>query len=202
MNQADMETEKMKMKAGKLYDANYDKELLAERAACADMTHELNQLRPSKAEERDALIRRILGKVKGSCTIVSPFFCDYGYNIEVGENFFANMNCVILDEAPVKFGDNVFVAPNCGFYTAGHPLDAERRNQGLEYARPITVGDDVWIGAGVSVLPGVTIGQGAVIGAGSVVNRDIPPRVLAAGNPCRVIREITEEDKKRYTENA
>ena len=175
-----------------------------------------------------------MGKVKGNCTIVSPFFCDYGYHIEVGENFFANMNCVILDEAPVKFGDNVFVAPNCGFYTAGHPLDAERRNQGLEYARPITVGDDVWncgfytaghpldaerrnqgleyarpitvgddvwIGAGVSVLPGVTIGQGAVIGAGSVVNRDIPPRVLAAGNPCRVIREITEEDKKRYTEN-
>ncbi|MBM6718858.1 sugar O-acetyltransferase [Bacteroides gallinaceum] len=197
-----METEKMKMKAGKLYDANYDKELLAERAACADLIYELNQLRPSKAEERDALVRRILGKVKGNCTIVSPFFCDYGYHIEVGENFFANMNCVILDEAPVKFGDNVFVAPNCGFYTAGHPLDAERRNQGLEYARPITVGDDVWIGAGVSVLPGVTIGQGAVIGAGSVVNRDIPPRVLAAGNPCRVIREITEEDKKRYTENA
>lgn len=197
-----METEKMKMKAGKLYDANYDKELLAERAACADLTYELNQLRPSKVEERDALVRRILGKVKGNCTIVSPFFCDYGYHIEVGENFFANMNCVILDEAPVKFGDNVFVAPNCGFYTAGHPLDAERRNQGLEYARPITVGDDVWIGAGVSVLPGVTIGQGAVIGAGSVVNRDIPPRVLAAGNPCRVIREITEEDKKRYTENA
>ncbi|HJA88560.1 MAG TPA: sugar O-acetyltransferase, partial [Candidatus Parabacteroides intestinavium] len=115
---------------------------------------------------------------------------------------FANMSCVILDEAPVKFGDNVFVAPNCGFYTAGHPLDAERRNQGLEYARPITVGDDVWIGAGVSVLPGVTIGQGAVIGAGSVVNKDIPAGVLAAGNPCRVIREITEEDKKRYTENA
>ena len=136
-----METEKMKMKAGKLYDANYDKELLAERAACADLTYraacadltyELNQLRPSKAEERDALVRRILGKVKGNCTIVSPFFCDYGYHIEVGENFFANMNCVILDEAPVKFGDNVFVAPNCGFYTAGHPLDAERRNQGLD----------------------------------------------------------------------
>ena len=145
--QIDMETEKMKMKAGKLYDANYDPELLAERAACADLTYELNQLRPSKAEERDVLVRRILGKVNGSCTIVSPFFCDYGYNIEVGENFFANMNCVILDEAAVKFGDNVFVAPNCGFYTAGHPLDSERRNKGLEYARPITVGNDVWIGS-------------------------------------------------------
>lgn len=197
-----METEKMKMKAGKLYDANYDKELLAERAACADLTYELNLLRPSKTEERDALVRRILGRVKGNCTIISPFFCDYGYHIEVGENFFANMNCVILDEAPVRFGDNVFIAPNCGFYTAGHPLDAERRNRGLEYARPITVGNDVWIGAGVSVLPGVTIGDGAVIGAGSVVNRDIPPRVLAVGNPCRIVREITEEDKKRYTEGA
>lgn len=193
-----METEKTKMMAGRLYDANYDRELLAEREACADMTYDLNHLRPSASAERDALIRRILGKVKGNCTIISPFFCDYGYQIEVGDNFFANTNCVILDEAPVKFGDNVFVAPNCGFYTAGHPLDAERRNRGLEYARPITVGNDVWIGAGVSVLPGVTIGDGAVIGAGSVVNRDIPPRTLAAGNPCRVIRAITDDDKNRY----
>lgn len=193
-----METEKMKMKAGKLYDANYDKELLAERTACADLTYELNLLRPSKTEERDALVRRILGKVKGNCTIVSPFFCDYGYHIEVGENFFANMNCVILDEATVKFGDNVFVAPNCGFYTAGHPLDAEHRNKGLEYARPITIGHNVWIGAGVSVLPGVTIGDGSVIGAGSVVNKDIPAGVLAAGNPCKVIRMITDEDREKY----
>ena len=192
-------TEKEKMLAGKIYDANYDKELLEARAACADLTYELNSLRPSKAEERNALVKRILGKVKENCTIISPFYCDYGKQIEVGENFFANMNCVILDEAPVRFGDNVFIAPNCGFYTAGHPLDAERRNKGLEYARPITVGNDVWIGAGVSVLPGVTIGDGAVIGAGSVVNRDIPPRVLAAGNPCRVIREITDKDKQRYT---
>ncbi len=195
-----METERMKMLAGKIYDANYDKELLEARAACADLTYELNLLRPSKAEERNALLRRILGKTKGNFTIISPFFCDYGTQIEVGENFFANTNCVILDEAPVRFGDNVFIAPNCGFYTAGHPLDAERRNKGLEYARPITVGNDVWIGAGVSVLPGVTIGDGAVIGAGSVVNRDIPPRVLAAGNPCRVIREITDKDKLRYSD--
>lgn len=193
-----METEKVKMQAGRLYDANYDKELLAERAACADLTFDLNNIRPSEADKRDALVRRILGKAGDNCTIISPFFCDYGYNVEVGDNFFANMNCVILDEAPVRFGDNVFVAPNCGFYTAGHPLDAERRNKGLEYARPITVGNNVWIGAGVTVLPGVTIGDGAVIGAGSVVNRDIPAGVLAVGNPCRVLRQITDEDSRRY----
>lgn len=127
-----------------------------------------------------------------------PFYCDYGYNIEIGENFYANMNCVILDEAKVTFGDNVFIAPSCGFYTAGHPLDVEQRNRGLEYARPIRVGNNVWIGAQVCVLPGVTIGDNTVIGAGSVVNRDIPANVIAAGNPCRVIREITEEDKTKY----
>ena len=189
----------MKAKAGRLYDANYDAELLREREECADKTYELNRLRPSQTAEREALIRSLFGKVKGNFTIVSPFYCDYGYNIEIGENFFANMNCVILDGAKVSFGDNVFIAPNCGFYTAGHPLDAERRNQGLEYAYPITVGDNVWIGANVSVLPGVSIGDNSVIGAGSVVTRSIPANVLAAGNPCRVIREITDEDKKKYT---
>ena len=195
-----METEKMKAKAGKLYDANYDADLLREREACADKTYELNRLRPSQTAEREALIRSLFGKTKRNFTIVSPFYCDYGYNIEIGENFFANMNCVILDGAKVSFGDNVFIAPNCGFYTAGHPLDAERRNKGLEYAYPITVGNNVWIGANVSVLPGVSIGDNSVIGAGSVVTRSIPANVLAAGNPCRVIREITDEDKKKYTE--
>lgn len=195
-----METEKMKAAAGKLYDANYDEQLVQERIACADLTYELNLLRPSQTAERDALIRRLFGKVKGQCTVVSPFFCDYGYNIEVGDNFFMNMNCAVLDGAKVTFGDNVFVAPGCGFYTAGHPLDKERRNQGLEYAFPITIGNNVWIGAQVCVLPGVSIGDNTVIGAGSVVNKDIPANVLAAGNPCRVIREITEDDRKRYTE--
>ena len=195
-----METEKMKAKAGKLYDANYDAELIREREACADKTYELNQLRPSRTAEREALIRSLFGKTQKNFTIVSPFYCDYGYNIEIGENFFANMNCVILDGAKVSFGDNVFIAPNCGFYTAGHPFDVERRNKGLEYAYPITVGNNVWIGANVSVLPGVSIGDNSVIGAGSVVTRSIPANVLAAGNPCRVIREITEEDKKKYME--
>lgn len=116
------------------------------------------------------------------------------HNIEIGENFFANHNTVILDCAKVKFGNNVFVAPNCGFHTAGHPIDAERRNQGLEYAYPITVGDNVWIGAGVQVMPGVTIGSNVVIGGGSVVVKDIPSNVVAVGNPCRVVRPITDED--------
>ena len=194
-----METEKQKASQGRLYDANYDEELLRERTACADLIFEFNHtLRPSQQTEKEALLRRILGKAKNNFTILSPFFCDYGYNIEVGENVFINMNCVVLDEAKVTFGDNVFVAPGCGFYTAGHPLDVEQRNQGLEYALPIVIEDNVWIGGGVSVLPGVTIGTGSVIGAGSVVNRNIPAGVIAAGNPCKVIRPITEADKNKY----
>jgi len=132
-----------------------------------------------------------------SFCITAPFWCDYGYNIEIGENFYTNHNCVILDGAKVKFGDNVFVAPNCGFYTAGHPIDFQRRNAGLEYAYPITVGDNVWFGGGVQVMPGVTIGSNVVIASGSVVNRDIPDNVVAAGNPCRVVRPITQEDLER-----
>lgn len=195
-----MKSEKEKASEGLLYDANYDGQLLRERAECADMTHELNQMRPSMAAEREALLRRMLGRAGKALTILSPFFCDYGYNISIGDNFFMNMNCVILDGAKVTFGDNVFVAPGCGFYTAGHPLDSQRRNSGLEYAYPITVGNNVWIGAQVCVLPGVTIGDNTVIGAGSVVTRSIPANVLAAGNPCRVIRAITEADKERYTQ--
>ncbi len=116
--------------------------------------------------------------------------CDYGYNIEIGENFYANHNLIILDGSKVQFGDNVFIAPNCSFYTAGHPLDAERRNKGLEYAKPIKVGNNVWIGGNVIVLPGVTIGDNTVIGAGSVVNKDIPSNVVAVGNPCKVIKQL------------
>ncbi len=188
----DIMTEKEKAAEGLLYDANNDPELLAEMAAGAEKCFVLNSLPPSKAEERKEAIRNLLGRTGEKFEIRSPFFCDYGYNIEIGENFFMNMNCVILDGAKVTFGDNVFVAPGCGFYTAGHPLDAEQRNRGLEYARPIKVGSNVWIGGNVCVLPGVTIGDNSVIGAGSVVTRDIPSGVVAAGNPCRVIRLIGE----------
>ena len=189
------DTEKAKAQRRELYDANNDPLLRSERTACLEKLHRFNFLPPSQEMERKALIRQIIGNIRDdNFTFVSPFFCDYGYNIEIGCNFFCNTNCIILDEAPVKFGDNVFIAPNCGFYTAGHPLDVRRRNLGLEYALPITVGNNVWICANVCILPGVSIGDNSVIAAGSVVIHDIPSSVLAGGYPCKVIRPITEED--------
>ena len=187
-------TEKEKMLHQKLYDANYDQELLQERLRAKDLCHRYNQLLPSDVEEQETLIQQLLGRTGKRCSVMAPFWCDYGYRISVGNGFFANHNMVILDAGGVTFGDNVFIGPNCGFYTSGHPVDYERRDQGLEYAYPITVGDHVWIGGGVQVMPGVTIGSNVVIGSGSVVTRDIPDDVVAAGNPCRVIRPISERD--------
>ena len=189
--------EKEKMLAGELYNANYDEELIKERMNVKDKCFEYNNIKPSNIEDRTKLMKEILGKYKDNFFIEQPFMCDYGYNIEIGENFYSNHNLIILDANKVKFGNNVFVAPNCGFYTAGHPIDYERRNKGLEYAYPITIGDNVWIGAGVHVMPGVTIGNNVVIGGGSIVVKDIPNDSVAVGNPCKVIRPITEIDKKK-----
>lgn len=183
-------SEKEKMLAGEIYNANYDEELIEERIKAKDLCYEYNNLKPSNIKEREKLLRNILGKTKGNCIIEQPFICDYGYNIEIGENFYSNHNLIILDGNKVEFGDNVFIAPNCGFYTAGHPLDVETRNKGLEYAKPIKVGNNVWIGGNVVVLPGVNIGDNVVIGAGSLVNKNIPSNSLAVGNPCKVIKNI------------
>jgi len=185
-------TEFDKMRAGEVYDANNDPQLLDMIHQCEALCFNYNHTHPSKIDELTSQLRQLLGSTGERLRIIQPFKCDYGFNIHVGEDFFANSNTVILDAAPVTFGDHVFVGPHCGFYTAGHPLDAQQRRQGLEYARPITIGNDVWIGGHVAVLPGVTIGDGAVIGAGSVVVHDIPPHVVAVGNPCRVVRDLTQ----------
>ncbi len=182
-----------------LYDANHDPELLARRKAAKRVLHQLNHLHPDDVAEQAALIRILLGGIGESFVLEGPFHCDYGFNIEIGENFYANVNLVILDCAKVCIGNNVFIGPNVGIYTAGHPLDAERRNAGLEFALPVTIGHDVWIGAGVSIMPGVTIADGAVIGGGAVVTRDVPARTLCAGNPARVLREINDADRARVS---
>ena len=191
-------TEWEKAQAGFLYDANYDSDLIDMRTKCADLCYEFNMCRPSDVTKQQEVLHKLFGQIKGNVVVTAPFYCDYGVNISVGENFYTNHNVTILDGAKVTFGDNVFIAPDCVFSTAGHPIDTEQRNLGLEIALPIMVGDNVWLGTNVSVLPGVTIGSNVVIGAGSVVNRNIPDGVIAAGNPCRVIRKITEEDKKKY----
>ena len=190
-------TEKDKMLNGELYDAFFDKELADDRMMAKCLCHKYNSLSPDKLLERKSLLKQLLGKTKENFYIEQNFWCDYGYNIEIGENFYANHDCVMLDPAKIIFGDNVFVAPQCGFYTAGHPINVDERNSGLEYAYPIIVGNNVWFGARVSVMPGVTIGDNVVIGAGSVVTKDIPSNVVAVGNPCKVLREITEKDKMK-----
>ena len=183
-------SEKEKMLNGELYMPDNDETLFNERIKCKTLFHKYNNLSPDKLNERKELIKRIIGKLQNKYHIEQPFYCDYGYNIEIGENFYSNHNIVILDCAKVKFGDNVFIGPNCGFYTAEHPLDAETRNKGLEYAKPIKIGNNVWIGGSVTILSGVTVGNNAVIGAGSVVTKNIDDNCIAAGIPAKVIKRI------------
>jgi acetyltransferase-like isoleucine patch superfamily enzyme len=192
-----MKTEKEKMLAGEPYIAS-DAQLVQERLKAREIVFEINQLSPRKANERAELFRQLLGKSGEHFLIEPPFHCDYGYNIELGENFFANFNLIILDCAKVTIGDYVFAGPNVGLYTAGHPVHHEPRNREYEYAIPITIGNNVWIGGNVVIGPGIRVGDNTVIGAGSIVTHDIPPGVIAVGNPCRVLREIKEADKQYY----
>ncbi len=178
--------------SGSLYNAN-DEELIKMRIMCKDLCFEYNSLKPSDINERNRIIKELFGSYGKNFVIEQPFFCDYGKNISAGDNLFINHNCVILDCNKVTIGNNVFIAPNCGIYTAGHPIEYKIRNTGLEYAKPVTIGDNVWIGANTAILGGVHIGSGSVIGAGSLVKNDIPPNVLAAGNPCRVIKDIIND---------
>lgn len=187
-NKHEIMTEKEKMLSGEWYDAASDPELLSELYACRDRIYELNLLHPRETATRDILLRSIIGHMGREVTILSPFFCDYGSHISIGDCTYINFNLTVLDEAPVTIGSHVFIGPGCSLLTAVHPLDAQERNKGTEKALPITIGDSVWLGGNVTVLPGVTIGEGAVVGAGSVVTRDVPPRTVVAGNPARIIR--------------
>jgi maltose O-acetyltransferase len=192
-----MKTEKEKMLAGEPYIAS-DAQLVQERLKAREIVFDINQLSPRQANERAELFRQLLGKSGEHFLIEPPFHCDYGYNIDLGENFFANFNLIILDCAKVTIGDYVFAGPNVGLYTAGHPVHHEPRNREYEYAIPITIGNNVWIGGNVVIGPGIRVGDNTVIGAGSIVTHDIPPGVIAVGNPCRVLREIKEADKQYY----
>ena len=190
-------TELEKMVAGLPYQANAE-DGPAQRQRAKRLVYRLNNLPPEAVEERMAILRELLGRMGEGCWIEPPFRCDYGSNIFLGAKFYANYNLTILDCAAVTIGDNVFLGPGVGIYTAGHPLDAALRREGWEDAHPITIGDDVWIGGGAVLLPGVTVGSGSVVGAGSVVTRDVPPGVVAAGNPCRVLRPIGEPDREAW----
>lgn len=184
-----MATEKEKMISGEKYFPT-DKELIEERTRAKELCFKYNSLPNSEEKSRKAILKELLGQCYDDIIIESNFFCDYGYNIKAGKSFYINHNCVMLDCAPITFGDRVLIGPNCGFYTAMHPINAEERATWAESAKPITVGSDVWFGGNVTVLPGVTIGSNVVIGAGSVVTKDIPSNVVAVGNPCKVIREF------------
>lgn len=187
-------TEAEKMKRKLWYDANFDKELLEQRLMAEDMCFELNQTRSKDVEKRAEILKTLLPGMEENCTILSPFVTDYGCYSKIGHDSFINHNAYLMDGGGITIGHHCFIGPNCGMYTAIHPLIAEERNAGLEKALPITIGDNCWIGADVTILPGVTIGSNTVIGAKSVVTKDIPDHVVAVGNPCRVLRPITEKD--------
>ena len=189
--------QKERMLAGLPYKAWLDG-LEEERFACKQKIYDFNMLPPKDGKKIPDMLKDIFGKTGENIWIEAPFHCDYGWNIEVGNNFFANYGLTILDVGKVTIGKNAQIAPNVSIYTAGHPIHPDSRNSGYEYGIPVTIGDNVWIGGNTVIMPGVTVGDNVVIGGGSIVTKDIPDWSIAVGNPCKVIRKITEEDRKYY----
>lgn len=194
-------TEKELMLSEQMYIAN-DEELKADFMRARRLTRLINATTEEELDDRISLFRQLFNKAGENLWLETPFHCDYGCHISIGDNFYANYDCIFIDVCDITIGNNVFFGPRVGLYTAGHPIDAEVRNSLLEYGKKITIGNNVWIGGNVVVNPGVTIGDNVVIGSGAVVTKDIPSNVIAAGNPCRVIREITDEDKKFWKAKA
>ncbi len=178
-----------KMLSGEIYDATHP-EFIRRLVVVRGLVKEFNDMSPTDPAKLMAKFREIVSDCGPLCHVNQPFHCDYGSNIHIGNNFFANFNLTILDEAPVTFGENVFIGPNVSIYTACHPLDPESRNTGVEWAEPVTIGNNVWIGGNVTIVPGVTIADNCVIGAGSVVTRDVPEFTVVGGNPARPIRSL------------
>jgi len=188
-------TNKDKMLNHELYNSN-DLELVNDRERVKDLCFKFNNTLPSKRDNQRIILKEIIGDIPNKILIEAPFYCDYGYNIKLGENFYANHNLILLDAGGITFGENVYIGPSCEFYTSLHPIEYEIRNKDFESAKEIIIGSNVWFGGGVKVLPGVHIGNNVVIGAGSVVTKDIPDNVVAVGNPCKIIRKIEKEIKK------
>ena len=192
MSEKVIKSEKEKLLNEEYYDASGE-ELTKEREYAKDLCYDYNRTRPSEKEKLKNIIKKLFKSTGENYKINPPFFCDYGYNISIGENFHANYNLIILDVCEVTIGNNVFIGPNVGIYTAGHPVDVELRNNGVEYGKKIKIGNNVWIGGNVCILPGVTIGDNVTIGAGSVVTKNIPSNVTAFGNPCKVHKKNKDE---------
>lgn len=188
-----MKTEKEKMVAGEMYDP-MDKELVADRIQTRLLLKSLNDCKETDTSEKRRVVKKLFPLAAPHLWLQTPFYCDYGYNIKTGERVFFNFNCIVLDVAPVTIGARSMFGPGVQLYTATHPLNYAERSAGKEYAKPIIIGEDVWIGGGAIVCPGVTIGARTVVGAGSVVTKDLPSDVFAAGNPCRVIRSLQNEN--------
>jgi len=182
-----MKSEKEKMIAGELYEAS-DPQLVEERARAHTLAEEYNK--PEKRLDRDQLIRELFGSTGKTIHVEPNIRVDYGFNVHVGENFYANFDCTFLDVCSIRIGDNAMLGPDVNFYTPGHPLDPTERNSGREFGRPISIGDNCWIGGNTTILGGITLGDNVVVGAGTVVTKSFPSNVAIAGNPARIIREI------------